>query len=148
MSDPILPIRWRNEVSEIHYRSRTEIESIIRSALAETGLVQRVEIESRLTLNVQAYSNKRSGGWRVDMAIHTWNFSVDDSLDQMKSYVKQEFMRTIRNTMDTWLEDSRHDSLNKVMTAIVTDLKTERDEEKAALQEKIDSGEYIDDGIN
>jgi hypothetical protein len=112
----------------VKYRSRAEIDAIIRMALAETGLVQRVEIDHSLGLNVRAYSNKRSGGWRVDMSFYSYQFTVDDTLDQMKSYVTQEFMKTIRNTIDEWLERSRHDSINKVMTAIVTDLKAERDD--------------------
>jgi len=112
--EPLLPV----------YRPETEVVPVIRAALDELGVISRSKIQfsQRFGVNVQAYSNKRQGGWRVDFYMPNWQFSNDDSLEQMKSAVKQEFSRVVRRTIEEWYENTDHPNFNKVMTLIVTDI--------------------------
>jgi len=148
----VLPEGWSKAVPlPPKYRNEEEISALIKTTLLETGLVQRVEVKFinylKIGYNVTAYSNKYSGGWKVDMHLHAYQFDVEDTVEQMQRFIRQEFMVIVRNTIDKWF-DIGHPNFQKVMKVIFEDV-TEHDRAvRAAYRARVESGEIVDDGIN
>lgn len=110
------------------YRDNDQIEAVIKRTLLETGVIQRVKVnirDKKSSVEVFAYSNKRTGGWRVDMEINKYNFTTRDTLEQMMAAVRDAFNYSARSTLDEWLK-GYYPNYIKVMNLIVKDLSEHR----------------------